>query len=452
MDAEILSKEKVFEIICKATRTNTLGLFIGSGFTKALLNGNKTYKAYDWNELLREACRKMEITRDVLNEGMPYPQVATTICEEYKQGNEVEYEDAERILKYIIADLVDAIPTPEMIKKYEEYFKTLDPNWIVTTNYDSIVEQILHERAFPINPQDSFIKIKDFVPIYHIHGSKADPESIVITNEDYTHTLRFSDYRHARLPFLIKESTVLMIGYSLNDLNVLSAVDYCQNIYTNISSAEMPIIQLLYAKHPKNDPYKANNIIIQEIQDLSEFLSDLSEYAKRYRGVIGKQTKKINELIEKFTNANESYINEFINTPEVRLEIINSIKSVDYEFWYVYPSYIAFLNNAFGVLWNKASEQNAFSYYSDILNVLLDLVENTNYLKSPTNYIDFLVTKFNSISRYVGQSHGQSWKAYVTWQARKKDVPNEFVQEALKRSKDNMDSSYAEKLVKPIMR
>ena len=47
-----ISREDVFETICKAARSNTLGLFVGSGFTKAVLNNNKFHKAYDWKELL----------------------------------------------------------------------------------------------------------------------------------------------------------------------------------------------------------------------------------------------------------------------------------------------------------------------------------------------------------------------------------------------------------------
>ena len=53
-----LSREDVFETICKAARSNTLGLFIGSGFTKAALNNNRFHKAYDWKELLKKILRE----------------------------------------------------------------------------------------------------------------------------------------------------------------------------------------------------------------------------------------------------------------------------------------------------------------------------------------------------------------------------------------------------------
>lgn len=62
------------------------------------------------------------------------------------------------------------------------------------------------------------------IPIYHIHGVCNIPDSIVITNEDYAYMFRPNDYRQARLPFLMKESLVIMIGYALGDLNVITAV------------------------------------------------------------------------------------------------------------------------------------------------------------------------------------------------------------------------------------
>lgn len=444
-----ITREDVFETICKAARSNTLGLFVGSGFTKAVLNDNSYHKAYDWKELLKESCERMGIVRDVFNDGMPYPQIASTICHEYVQAQSVSLKDAERKLKMTIADLVNASPSKNTLTEYEEYFKELIPNWIVTTNYDSIIEQILHEKAFLINPKDSFIKTKDFIPVYHIHGSITDPESIVITNEDYTQTLRVSDYRHARLPFLIKESTVLMVGYSLNDLNVLSAVDYSQNVYTNVSATfETPIIQLLYKKYPNQEPYIDNNIIIQEIGDLSDYLSELIDYIKRYKSIIGKKSNEVKKLLEFFTNANENDLSTFISNKNNRQRIFNTIKSIDFEFWYIYPSYMAFLNKSFGILWDKAHVQNAFSYYRDILDLLLDIIENIDYEKVPFSLLEYLIEQFKEISYSIGNTAGQSWAAKNLWDNRCHSIPEEFINELNKHLTDDFDAIRIEELLK----
>ncbi len=447
--SKLISREDVFETICKAARSNTLGLFVGSGFTKAIFSNDTSHQAYDWKELLKESCARMGIVRDVFNEGMPYPQIASTICHEYVRSQSVGLKDAERKLKMTIADLVNASPSKSTLTEYEEYFKELIPNWVVTTNYDTIIEQILHEKAFLINPKDSFIKTKDFIPVYHIHGSITDPESIVITNEDYTQTLRVSDYRHARLPFLIKESTVLMVGYSLNDLNVLSAVDYSQNVYTNVSSTfETPIIQLLYKQYPNQEPYINNDIVIQEIGNLSDYLYELIDYIKRYKSSIGKKANEVKKLLEFFTNADQSDISTFINDKNNRQEIFNKVKSIDFEFWYIYPSYMAFLNKSFSVLWDKAHVQNAFSYYSDVLDLLLDIIENIDYEKVPLSLLEYLINQFKEISYSIGETPGQSWAAKKLWDKRSQHIPEEFINELKKHLTDDFDAIRIDNLLK----
>lgn len=446
-----ISREKVFESICKATRMNTLGLFIGSGFSKALLLNHPHSKTYSWAELLEKAANDMGITRKILEEGKPYPEVATVLCQEYAKLNYVSQQEAERTLKFKIAELVNVAPTNQILDDYGEIFKRLNPNWIVTTNYDFIIEQILHEKAFPINPRDSYLKTKDFTPVYHIHGSISDPESIVITNEDYTHTLRISDYRHARLPFLIKESTVLMIGYSMNDLNVLSAVDYSKNVYSNDMPYDTPIIQLLHKEYPNDEPYYSDNgIVVQEISDLSDYFVDYLTYEKRFRGEIGKTTKRVNELVEKFTTADDALVDEFVMNRTCRMDYIKQIAGFDLEFWYVYSSYTAFLNKCLGVLWNRASAQNAFGEYNNILLLLLDIIENIKYDNVPTSFVDYIIAKFGDVSYFIGNDLGKSYSAYHTWNERKNAIPEQFIKEYKNRRKDDFDYQCGLSLIEKI--
>ena len=446
-----LSRDGVFESICKATRIDTLGLFIGSGFSKALLEGDNHFKSYSWSELLRRVSDDFNITRDVLNEGKPYSEVASVICFEYAKAHSISHKEAERQMKFKIAEIVNVIPSNHKIKEYETIFARLNPNWIVTTNYDSIIEQIIREKALPINPKDTYIKIRDFTPVYHIHGSIFDPESIVITNEDYIHTLRISDYRHARLPFIIKESTVLMIGYSLNDLNVLSAVDYSKNVYSNDMSYDTPIIQLLYKKNPNNEPYYSDDgIIIQEVSNLSDYFLEYLEFEKRYRGQIGKVTKQVNELVELLSNADEGLVISFISDSSFRLKYIHTISGIAREFWYIYSSYTAFLNKCFGLLWNKASAYGAFEEYNNILCLLLDIIENLDYDNSPLSFVDYLVNNFSEIALFVGNEKGQSYSAFSTWELRKVVFPERFVEEYIKRRKDDYNYKCGLTLIKSL--
>lgn len=438
MSETALTKEDVFKKIAQAVQMDTLGFFIGSGFTKALLEYNGREQSYDWKELLVKACTKLNVPTTIFSKGLTYPQVASEICSIYANDNNKSSEKAISKLKRTIAELVDVRPEENILDEYKSIFKTIEANWIVTTNYDTLIEQILCEKALSINPNDGYYKTKDFTPIYHIHGSKLDADSIVITNEDYTHTLRFSDYRHARLPFLIKESTVLMIGYSLNDLNVLSAVDYCQNVYKNVSPAyEAPIIQLLYEHNPKGEPYCKNGIIIQEFSDLTSFLKELSNYVNRYKSNIGKEKKRVQELIEQYTTANSTYIDRIIDNKEERKQMIDRVYNLDRAFWYAYPSFIAFIKNALNELWDIAIRPSQFNSYADILDFLLDLIVLTNNRSVPNSYTDYLIDEFIDIAGYIGVDMGQSWKANYLWNKRKNEIPKEFIDAAISRCQRN---------------
>lgn len=438
MSETALTKEDVFKKIAQAVQMDTLGLFIGSGFIKALLENNRRAHSYDWRELLNEACYKLNVSSDILSKGLTYPQVASEICQAYAIANNKSSEKAISKLKRTVAELVDVRPEEDVLIEYKNIFKTIEANWIVTTNYDTLIEQILCEKALSINPNDGYYKMKDFTPIYHIHGSKLDADSIVITNEDYTHTLRFSDYRHARLPFLIKESTVLMIGYSLNDLNVLSAVDYCQNVYKNVSpSYEAPMIQLLYERSSKEEPYCKNGIIVQEVSDLTKYLLELADSIERFKRSIRDKKKIVRELVEKYTTSDSTDIECVISNKKERKLMIERLYNLDRAFWYAYPSFIAFIKNALNKLWDMAIRPNQFSSYADILDFLLDLIVFTKNKSVPNNYTDFLIDEFIDIAGYIGVDIGQSWTANYLWNKRKNEIPKEFIDAATSRCQRN---------------
>ena len=440
------TKEKIYDLLCQSKRSCTLGLFIGSGFSKAVSNGLMP----GWKELLQRVSSIMKIDDSVFNQGYPYPTIASEICRLYSLNNEgVSRKDAERIFKYHIASQVNE-PVNEKQKERFSILSSLSPNWIVTTNYDFIIESVLSDHTLPINPDDSYIKTGDFIPVYHIHGSIADPDSIVITNEDYTQTLRVADYRHARLPFLIKESTVLMIGYSLNDINVLSAVDYSKNVYTNKPPYyDTPIIQLVYSEKPRLDPYVTDQgIVVLEISDICVFLQGFIERDIEYQNEVKETQKKIQELIACFTDASPKQIALFLDDANFRKNAITKITQLPCEYWYIFSSFVSFINRSLGELWYKAYQPQAFLYYRDILRVVLDLIEYTQYDKVPIPYIDSIVDWFCEIAPRVGDELGQSFDAMRLFEKRSKSIPQAFIIEFEKRPYINSKYTQAAELLK----
>lgn len=427
--AEVINAEDVFRKICVASRMENLGLFIGSGFSKALMKeSNKDMLS--WLELLKALCNEYTIDNSIFNEGSTYPLIASKIIESVSEIEKVNNEVATRKVKNSIAKLVNCPPTKEITDKYHNYFYDINPQWIVTTNYDSLIEKVVGSTAYPILPNYLFFKAKNMMPIYHIHGSILDPSSIVITNDDYAKTMRPADYRHSRLPILFKESTVLMIGYALGDLNVISAIDYRNNVFTNTSNVDNCIIQLVYnEKISEPNVYLKSNIIIYEYNDLSSFFSNLSNYINKYKSIIGKQTNEVQNKQNEFINEESFYINLFINNDEnYRDSTISFINKLDISYNYIFAQYIPFLERVFDSIFSFAHMPNQFSYYDDYLNILIDLLKDIEVDKMEINYLSFLVDKFKEIAPYIGDENGRAWDAYKTFCIRKKEIPYSFIE------------------------
>lgn len=443
-------KSDILEKICVASRIENLGFFIGSGFSKALMNESGS-ESPSWFELLKNLCFEYSIEEEIFNEGYTYPLIASKIIEKLSEKYNISSEDATKKIKNSIAKNVNKTPSEECIKKYSIYFKELNPQWIITTNYDSVIEKVVGISAYPILPNYLFYNTKNILPIYHIHGSVLDPQSIVITNEDYAKTMRPSDYRHSRLPILLKENTVLMIGYAIGDLNVLSAIDYRNNVYGNISSIDNSIIQLVYTTTPKDECYEDNGIIIYEFSDLSSFFTELIEFIKKYRSKVGTITKQISKKQEEFVNSSNDYILKFVNNDsDYRTSTISFINELDSSYCYLYVQYIPFLERVFNMILAKSQILYNFEFYDYYIIVLLDLIENIKIENIPTVYVAFLVKKLDWISYYLGENPGQGHAAYRTWNKRKNSIPENFITYVFTSLDELTNRFYLKKLLKEI--
>lgn len=211
--------------------------------------------------------------------GVSLPELATQICKKLSTNDGISYEEAKFIFKNKICGITNWLPSENEIKKFREIFDVLNPNWIVTTNYDLVIEAILTGKSKSLCPINYLSAPRGIIPIYHIHGTRLDPDAIIITQDDYIPLFRPNEYGQSKLSMTIRESTTLVLGYGLGDMNVLYALDWSKNIYTHENEYPHEIIQAFWTSEPKKNPYRdENGNIIIEISDLEEFLKELIEY------------------------------------------------------------------------------------------------------------------------------------------------------------------------------
>ncbi|WHF27035.1 SIR2 family protein [Bacillus altitudinis] len=437
-----ISKKVVFEKLFNAFNYGNLGMFIGAGFSKTVIDNNFS-PALGWLDLIKKTSENFGI--DFPNDegliGMSLPEVATHLCKSLADLKDVSYEEAKRLFKREICNLTNWLPSEKRISDFREIFDILSPSWIVTTNYDQVLETILTGKCKSLGPMNYFSAPRNVIPIYHLHGTRLEPESIIITQEDYIPLFRPNEYRQSKLAMTIRESTTLILGYGLGDVNVLSAVDWSKNIYTEENEYPYDIIQALWTSDPKKDAYKdENGNIIIEISNLEEFLNELILFIVEKQGEYDKQLKLLNELIGRLEEENKEFVESFVDDKEVRLELINLISRFEY---HMITPYIQFLNVCMDNIWEKTSHNGAFNMYDKYLNIILDIITNYEFKKMSPRLFQIVANSLNRVLKYVGsgtysREFGYSWDATSSWHLRKKEIPKDMINQLYHYSKQNI--------------
>lgn len=442
------SYEELMDIICEASRQGMLGLFLGSGFSKAVVGDN----ALSWKELLEKSVEQLtkaysdahiplDMDPHVCESGNTYPVVASKVerstrmalsefnaCDTNLDGN-ADIDPKALDFRETIAGLVSVYPTDEQEHVWKACLQNLELRWVVTTNYDHIIECLLGGCALPLYPDQVFTSPRGLIPVFHLHGSIWDPHNIVITNEDYARMLRPGDYRQTRLPSLLKEATVLMAGYEMGDLNVLSAVDWCNTVDVSpVMGYRQRIIFIRYvgtdgadsSQKPYVDP--DTGILVAETSDLHAFFHEIgarkAEVSKRDQ----QDKAEADRLMDKFAKA--ELTRRIIKEDDVdRLSAdARSVQALSSRFPYLVSAFLIYLKLVIARIDRQSRIYGAFEEYDRKLRVLLMLMNLVDEMQMPDEYMAFLCNSLNEVSRYFGAKPGDAFAATKTWRAHRNEI------------------------------
>ncbi|MFJ7647700.1 SIR2 family NAD-dependent protein deacylase [Lysinibacillus sp. NPDC097279] len=428
-----ITREVVFEKLFKSFNYGNLGMFIGAGFSKAVIDDG-WYKALGWFELIKTASDTygLDFPNDEKLVGVSLPELATKMCEKLSIKEGISYEKAKFLFKQEICQLSTWLPQEEKLESYREIFDILDPNWIITTNYDLVIESILTGKCKSINPLNYLTAPKGVKPIYHLHGTRMDPESIIITQEDYIPLFRPNEYRQTKLAMTIRESTTLVLGYSLGDMNVLSSLDWSKNVYTVEDEFPYDIIQVLWTKSPKNDPYyDVNGNIVIETNNIDDFLNELCLKIVEKQFEYDMDMKKLRKIIEQLENGNGDMKKRFIeDNQSFRVSMVKLLSKFEHQ---LITPYIQFLSECIGEVWSESSKNGAFDEYDKYLKILLDIIINYDFKQMPPRLFRIVSEALDKVMYYVSDTRdkikGDSWKATNTWHDRYTQIPEDMVQQ-----------------------
>jgi hypothetical protein len=436
---ELLTRQSVIRKISDSALYGNLGLFIGAGVSKAILNENGDEIALSWGELLDKSAKAFNIDlSEVIKDGSSYPDIATNLVKHISENEEIEYKAGLKKLKQKISELTCWYPDSESRKIYGKLFEDLSPLWIITTNYDLIIECLLTGKSISLGPDEQLITPKGLIPIYHLHGTRTNPDSIIITQEDYISLFRPNQYRQQKLSLTIKESTTLIIGYNLGDTNVLTAVDWSINVYSEQRiTYPNEIIQLLYKETKSSKkPYKdQNGIIILEYNNLHTLLEEIVTYVQKEKVLKDNLKKEIDEINQLLKDPSKTDVCHFIDNNKFRIELINEIKNDGIQ---LISGFLEIYSKAVEETWERSMPDRAFEGYNENLIIQLDILENISLKNIPPALFEAIAYNLEKVAFYIGNQAGKSFSANQTWNKRRKDVPNESIIELKSISKSRL--------------
>jgi hypothetical protein len=115
-----------------------------------------------------------------------------------------------------------------------DLLKTATVDGVITTNWDTSLESIFPEfEVYVGQDQILFNASQGIAEIYKIHGCCSEPNSLVLTSEDYLDFNQRNPYLAAKLLTIFVEHPVIFLGYSLSDANITSIMRQIASCLTN---------------------------------------------------------------------------------------------------------------------------------------------------------------------------------------------------------------------------
>lgn len=206
-------------------------LFVGSGFSRHYLDFpdwvgllsmfapnhiNSYYTKCQTKSLPRIAS---EIAKDLTNRFWELPE-----DDEFRKKHQDQVSNFDSVFKLQISEFLIKKCREEFPEKWKDelsLLRSLVIDGIITTNWDDTVERIFPNYK-PYIGQQQLISASTFNigEIYKIHGCMTNPDSLILTEEDYNNFNERNPYLAAKLITIFIEHPVVFLGYSINDDNI----------------------------------------------------------------------------------------------------------------------------------------------------------------------------------------------------------------------------------------
>ena len=205
-----------------ALESKSLSFFVGTGFSMYLTDGT----APSWLSLLKDCAQEIEGGNELIEQLFPNDKPIMPL-EECASILQAKMHTKGVCLHTEIAKIINDIEIVDFEKPAIEFLKNNDDLKFITTNYDLLLEDHVLEdlpstsysTGYPIHRQPKGTQV------YHVHGSVKFPKKMIVTADDYYRFINKPDYFSHKVETLFEENTIVIIGYSLGDINFKSILN-----------------------------------------------------------------------------------------------------------------------------------------------------------------------------------------------------------------------------------
>ncbi len=399
--------------IAYAVAARRLCLFTGTGFSKALTEGNMP----GWQELLEKVCEEHVENSDLKGALFPRGVENPLHLEEAAQTIQMDLNGQGKNLHEVIADLVKTIPATGKIDSVKKFFKTRTFR-VVTTNYDKLSEGLAETGCQSLGPGLPVPRSNSRVKVFHVHGSIDCPSQMVVTSDDYFDFMHSETYFSRKLSTVLHENTVVILGYSLGDTNLKSILnEYSGFMRENIVGSSIFFVSRSPVEQPIIDYYAAcYGIRVIDGIEVETFFKKLERQYPRAEETFEKSIEGLNGILNEGKKLNRN----FLKMRESFSQMVSALgaqgESLDD------PKVVNLFEQIVTEKKVLCGATNAWEQYEHLASWLANLgsllVIKGLSLEGP--YLD--AVKFSMETMSNSMKRGYSWHAYTSWDSKWKTI------------------------------
>ena len=230
-------KKQHLKNIIDANNDNRLAIFVGAGVSKN--SETKGLKLPTWTDLISDLKKDLELTDE-----SDYLKIAQLYYLEFKEH-------------LYLKKLKDFFPDNIRPSSIHKQIFELNPQVIITTNWDTILEKAIEDNAYiydVIRCDEDLVKSTLQKKLIKMHGDFKN-HNIVFKEDDYLNYKFNFPLIENYIKSILSTHTVLFLGYSYNDINFKQIIKWLQNH----SDVQPPRYLTVFNENPTQNKYLENH-------------------------------------------------------------------------------------------------------------------------------------------------------------------------------------------------